>query len=336
MRYIRANVIVFIFVLAMACTDDEIGPVGISGSVPVLAQESYLYVANEGNFGFSNASVSIVSIEKGDNYQRVFLQANGLPLGDVAQSIAHINHQFCIAVNNSGLVRVVNDSTWLQEAEIESPYPRYTLQAGGKLWTTNLYTPAVTIASKQNTTWETRELTTRGSTEHLLFDGVNLWINAWNPNEILVVNPFTEVIQTRIALADSAFGIARTTAGEVITATQNGILSCGTNGSVDTIYAWKGMRPFRFQYHPKSNRFYWLDNGLWQWRKGQDPNRIEGLTFIENAYGLGCDTLTGNIAIADAKDYQNRGEIIVLDSNHTILKRFPAGVIPQHLMFLNQ
>ena len=319
----------------MACTDDEIGPVGISGSIPDLAKESYVYVANEGNFGFSNASISILSIDQGVDHQRVYLQANASPLGDVAQSIAHIDHHFCISVNNSGLVRVVNDSTWIQEAELESPYPRYTLQAGGKLWITNLYTPEVTIASKQNTTWETRTLTTNGSTEHLLFDDLNLWINAWNPNEILVVNPFTEIVNARIALADSAFGLARTTTGKIVTATQNGILSCSANGSVDTLYAWKGIRPFRFQYHPKNQRFYWLDNGLWEWEMGKDPMLVNGLAFIENAYGLGCDTLTGNIAIADAKDYQNRGEVILLDSNYTIINRFPTGVIPQHLMFLN-
>lgn len=89
-------------------------------------------VANEGQFSTGTASLS--AITKGNiTYANVFREINGRPLGDVAQSIAVINNQIYVTLNNSCKVEVMDSRFRSLETMLcaEGTVPGYMVYLGG-------------------------------------------------------------------------------------------------------------------------------------------------------------------------------------------------------------
>ncbi|NBW71071.1 MAG: hypothetical protein EBR32_06685, partial [Bacteroidetes bacterium] len=78
----------------------------------VTAQQSTrverILVGNEGGFGASNATISVINPETDESSDGVFLSANGLGLGDVLQSMNRVNNQIYAVMNNSSSIVIMN------------------------------------------------------------------------------------------------------------------------------------------------------------------------------------------------------------------------------------
>ena len=72
---------------------------------------SGVFVLNEGNFNFSNASISFYDIDGDSVVNNLFYKVNDAPLGDVGQSLALTNGQLYIVVNNSNHIYKVDART---------------------------------------------------------------------------------------------------------------------------------------------------------------------------------------------------------------------------------
>ena len=73
---------------------DTIQPVNLKG----------VFVLNEGNFQFSNASLSFYDPEADTVANNLFYKANNAPIGDVGQSLALSEEKLYIVVNNSNYI----------------------------------------------------------------------------------------------------------------------------------------------------------------------------------------------------------------------------------------
>ena len=80
---------------------DTIQPVNLKG----------VFVLNEGNYQFSNASLSFYDPEADTVANNLFYKANNAPIGDVAESLALVDGKLYIVVNNSNLIYKVNANT---------------------------------------------------------------------------------------------------------------------------------------------------------------------------------------------------------------------------------
>ena len=69
---------------------------------------SGVFVLNEGNFQFSNASLSFFDPQADTVCNNLFYKVNNAPLGDVAQSLAMADGKLYIVVNNSNLIYKVD------------------------------------------------------------------------------------------------------------------------------------------------------------------------------------------------------------------------------------
>ena len=75
---------------------------------PDIIKEHGVFIVNEGNYTWSNASVSFYNFVNGQYFEDVFDEVNNRPLGDVAQSIAVSNGKAYIVVNNSNKIEIVD------------------------------------------------------------------------------------------------------------------------------------------------------------------------------------------------------------------------------------
>ena len=121
--------------------------------VPVTRSTSEVFIANEGNFGWGEGTLSIYNPETKMVQHDVYKTKNGEALGNVFQSIAQWDNNFYFVLNNSGKI-VVTDSNLIKTNEITgliSPRYMYILNSD-KAYVTDLYANAISVINMSDYT----------------------------------------------------------------------------------------------------------------------------------------------------------------------------------------
>ena len=85
-----------------------------------------LFIICEGNFQYGNATLSFYNPKTDFVENELFYRANGMKLGDVAQSMTINNNKGWIVVNNSHVVFAIDLDTYKETGRIENlTSPRY-------------------------------------------------------------------------------------------------------------------------------------------------------------------------------------------------------------------
>ena len=79
-----------------------------------------LFIINEGCFQYGNATLSFYDPQNSNIENEVFLRANGMKLGDVAQSMTVRDGKGWIVVNNSHVIFAIDVDTFKEIGRIEN------------------------------------------------------------------------------------------------------------------------------------------------------------------------------------------------------------------------
>ena len=114
---------------------------------PGLNLGNGVFILNQGNFTAGNASLSYFQNSGSILYNDLFYSVNGVPLGDVAQSITINGSTSYIVVNNSGFIYAINSKTVEYQAKITGfTSPRYmTIVSQNKAYVSDLYSTSIAI-----------------------------------------------------------------------------------------------------------------------------------------------------------------------------------------------
>lgn len=329
-----------------ACDPDPVEP-------PQPAAASGLFVINEGNYGYSNASLTFYNTESDTAASNVFYRANGMKLGDVAQSMTMHRGSGWVVVNGSGAIYHINADDFREIGRLENmSSPRYIhFISDTKAYVTQLYENRIYIVdpTKHSVTGyididKPADFAGSGATEQMVQIGDYVYVNCWSYDKrVLKIDSRTDKVvdQTAVGIQPCALVADKNDCLWVITdggwegnplGSEAPTLVCLDSRDLKVLKSFSfplGSYPSKLVTDPAGSRLYWLDGGVWE--MSIDADALPSSALISDGrfyYGLTVSPTTGDIYASDALDYQQPGIVYRFSSAGSQIGSFSAGVIP--------
>ena len=314
--------------------------------------ESGLLICNEGNFQYGNASLSYYDPETKSVENELFYRANGMKLGDVAQSMVIRNGVGWIVVNNSHVIFAIDMETFREVGRITNlTSPRYIhFISDTKAYVTQIWDNRIFIVNPKTYT-VTGHITCpnmtmeSGSTEQMVQLGDYLYVNCWSyQNRILKIDTRTDTIVDSLTVGIQPTSLVMDCNNKLWTVTDGGYagspygyeapsLYCidAESFTIEKQFLFKlGDAPSEVQLNGDKNTLYWINDDIWAMDVTAD--RVPVRPIVESRgtkfYGLTVSPTNGDIYVADAIDYQQQGIVYRYTAAGELVDEFYVGIIP--------
>lgn len=313
-----------------------------------------LFICNEGNFQYGNATLSYYDPATKTIENEVFYRANAMKLGDVVQSMTIRNGIGWVVVNNSHVVFAIDTRTFKEVGRITGlTSPRYIhFVSDTKAYITQIWDNRIFIVNPQryeitgyievpNMTMES------GSTEQMVQQGRYVYVNCWSyQNRILKIDTETDTVVDFLTVGIQPTSLALDCNGKLWTVTDGGYEGSPYGHEAPSLYRINiedgkfeveqqfefefGDAPSEVQLNGTRDKLYWLNDDVWEMDVTAD--RVPERPFLPNNgtiyYGLTVCPRTGDVYIADAIDYVQQGKIYRYSSAGMLVDEFYVGIIP--------
>lgn len=310
-----------------------------------------LFIVNEGNFMYGNASLSYYDTKTRQVENAVFTRANGISLGDVAQSMTIRDGIGWIVVNNSGVIFAIDIDTFKVIGQITGfTSPRYIhFLSDTKAYVTQLWDNRICIVNPQTfeiTGYIPTPLPTGSeSTEQMVQYGQYVFTNCWSYNDrILVIDSETDRVCDSIKVGIQPASIALDCHDKLWAITDGGYEDSPYGYSQPVLYRIDactrqieeefsfplGDHPSELQLNGTRDTLYFINRGVW--RMPVTDDRLPVRPFIEDNgtiyYGLTVNPVNSDVYVADAIDYVQSGIVYRYSSDGALLDNFRVGITP--------
>lgn len=329
LKYIIPSMLI---ILTFSCQEKEVSPEKES----VHFQKPYILILNEGNFMWSNSSISV--LKDGKIFNNVFENVNGKNLGDVLQSAINIQGKWYLILNNSGKIEIVDDKTFSSIGKITglfSPRYLYVLNSNNAL-VTNMYVHKLQLLDL-NQNKVINEINTTFSGEEMVEFNDKIYITAPTKNYVYLFDKLnyeiTDSIKVRVG-GESILNVSDSIVIAYCSGSQNHyptLYFINSSGKYDSLEIPEINHSFNtFARKSNYNNDILINvNGLYKMNyKTKTINKL----ISENCYGFGSDD-SKNIYISDSKDFNSKGSSEMYNSNGNFINTFETGLIPSEQIF---
>lgn len=316
------------------------------------ASGSGLFIVNEGNFNYGNATLSYYNPATKEVENEIFYRANAMRLGDVAQSMTLYDGKGWVVVNNSHVIFAINPDTFQEVGRIEGfTSPRYIhFISDEKAYVSQIWDNRIVIVNPRRyeiTGYiECPAMTMEsGSTEQMVQWGDYLFVNCWSyQNRILKIDTRTDKVVAELEVGIQPTSVVLDRNGKLWTITDGGYEGSPYGYEAPALYRIdaetfsiekefrfsRGDAPSEVKLNGTRDRLYWINDDIWA--MDIDEEHLPVRPFLEYAetiyYGLAICPRSGDVYIADAIDYQQPGKIYRYTSSGEKVDEFYAGVVP--------
>lgn len=338
------SVIVVVSFFSTACIDDEFLDIQ-----DFNFQNEGVWVVNEGNFLYGNASLTYIDLVTEDVFQAVFLRANGTPLGDVAQSIAFWNEKVFVVVNNSQKIYAIHAKTAKFLGKITGLVsPRYMhIFSDEKAYVTDLY--AKNIAIVNPTTYQVKSWIDVGhTTESMQSWGDSLFVISWvNSQTVLVIDTNIDKVIDSIKVGFQPQSLALDKNQKIWVLCQGGnqngryknpTLHCidAQTVSVEITFTFaSSSSPSNLIINSTKDTLFFINKHIFKMpiteRKLPEKPFIDGEKHL--FYGINVHPSRKEIFVCDAVDYLQSGYVYRYSLEGKLINVYEAGVIPSKCYF---
>ncbi len=311
-----------------------------------------LFITNEGNFQYGNASLSYYDPATNKVQNEVFFRANGMKLGDVAQSMSIYDNKGWIVVNNSHVIFAIDLNTFKEVGRITNlTSPRYIhFISPQKAYVTQIWDNRIFIVNPSTYTI-TGYITVpdmameSGSTEQMVQYGKYVYCNCWSyQNRIIKIDTETDQVVDQLTVGIQPTSLVLDRYNKMWTITDGGYegspygheapsLYCidAETFTIEKQFKFKfGDWPSEVQLNGTGDLLYWINKDIWC--MDVTANRLPVRPFLKYKntlyYGLTVNPHNGEVYVADAIDYQQQGMIYRYSTEGKLLDEFYVGIIP--------
>jgi YVTN family beta-propeller protein len=312
-----------------------------------ITKDHGVFIVNEGNYMWSNASVSNYNFADGSSTEDIFDKVNHRPLGDVAQSISVVSGKAYLVVNNSNKIEIVDLATFTSSGVITGfTSPRYFLAVSAtKAYVSDLYSNSISIVDLSSNT-RIGSIPCKGSTEEMLLSGNEVYVTNTRTDKIYVINTYTDVVVDSIQVGFGSNSLAMDKnvklwafcAGDAANSIHASLFRVNTTTRLveqsyslpDGLDIWDKMR-----INAAKDTLYYMDHGIYQMSVTavglpSTPLIAQGISIF---HGIGINTIDNTIFVADAVDYIQKGKVRYYSSTGALKGIITTGIIPVDFYF---
>ena len=351
---IWAWIFLFSFFFAL-CSCMDYGPTDEEDFDPDKAIDG-LFITNEGNFMYGNASLSYYIPSERRVENEVFLRANGANLGDVAQSMVIRGGLGYVVVNNSGIIFVIDIKTFKVTGTI-GPFtsPRHIhFLSDTKAYVTQLWDSRIAVvdpsAYRITGYIETGMEPGSESTEQMVRHGKYVFTNCSSYNRrILVIDSETDEVADEIGVGIQPVAMALDKYGKLWAITNGGYkgspygyeapslhrIDAETRRIEQTFRFELGDSPAGLCLNGNRDTLYFINKAVW--RMDVTDTRVPVRPFLPHRetlyYGIAVDPATSEVYVADAIDYVQPGIVYRYTPDGELTDQFRVGITPGSFCF---
>lgn len=305
------------------------------------SQGRKVLVLNQGLYSQNNSSLTVYNIDSSKAQADAYFSANKTLLGDDANSMEIFQGKLFIAVDNSNKIEVLDAKTYKSLAVIKMNSPRRLCFVSSSLaYATNLTTNTVT-AFNPSTCALIKTINVGSKPEGIVESMGNLFVAnsdyGYSNSSVSMIKSDGSVITKSIG-SNPRF-LVKDAEGAVYLIASGPYLGDGAVYKIDP-NSFEVLKTLAIKNNPQEpiisgDKMYLINNdGVQRLSLSSfslDPFSLDAKKINpvgSSVYSLCYDSKTGRLYCANPKDYQQKGEIVVFDSNGNELSRFPAGINP--------
>lgn len=301
-----------------------------------VSDSAKVFIVNEGNFGSSNASISLFNRLNGKVNGDIFYDINGLKLGDIAQSLYFYDDHFYIVVNNSGKILICDKNFKLQTSITGLASPRYMAFLNNIAYVSDFKSGEIHVLDLL-TKSKIGKIPCAGWTEDLIMLNGKLFVSNPAREYLYVIDTQNNKLQDSVWLGINVTGIQADKNEKLW------ILSAGKNGQ----YPPKLFRldpqslslefqlsfaehdfPFKLCRNSRGDTLYYINKSIYAY--AIQNNQLPGSALVEagtrNFYGLGVHPVTSEVYLSDALDFVQSSHLYVYAPDGALRGEFKAGI----------
>lgn len=308
-----------------------------------------VFVVNEGNFNWGNASLSFIDTETETIENKLFKTINNKDLGDVALSMTIIDTMALISVNNSGKIEIISTNTGKSVKTITGfTSPRFIQPVSdSKAFVSDLYGSELKIIDLK-TLLITGSVPAFKSTEAMLVYKNKLFVANWSFGKaIQVFDTDTNEKLTEIEVTLEPNSMVLDNSNRIWVLSGGGYLNEASPTlsriNPDTyaleqtfVFSDKNSSPMKLCIDHTGENLYYLNTDIYKFNINDSALPSYPIVAAEgrNFYGMNIDHQENIIYVSDAKDYVDNGEVLLYSTDGTLKYTYNAGVVPGYFVFL--
>ena len=328
-------ILVIILITVSSCIKDK--PQDTIKPIISLSSFNNVYIINEGPFMTGSGSISLYDPSSNNVCEDFYYQQNSNSLGNIVQSMAKINNEYCICVNNSGKV-VFCDENLKKTHEISGLVsPRYIQQVSyQKAYVTDLYANSISVINLLNYI-KTSSIPCYGKSEKMLQLYNEIYVTNTDKEYIFIINVINDNIIDSIYVGYNCYGIEIDQNNKLWTLSSGkGTISSGKLSKINPI-THQIENSFVFQNNESPNylcfnktkdTIYYINTDIY--RMNINDSNLPSNYFIQkdskNFYGLGINPYDYNVYISDPMGFTQKSNIYIYNSNGIQLRVFKTDI----------